>query len=195
MPHGWRYEESFLSAEQEARLLAEIEQLPFHSAPYKEWTAKRRIVSYGGRYDFGRNDLAEAPPIPDFLRPLRERVAAWCALAPERLTHATVTEYQPGTQLGWHRDVPEFEDVAGVSLAGYARMRFRPYPPGKGQRSVFSLELAPRSVYLITGAVRWGWQHAISPTRELRYSITFRSRRHGQARPPGPDAPAFDHNL
>jgi alkylated DNA repair dioxygenase AlkB len=176
-PHGWRYEESFLAAKEEAQLLDEIGSLPFHEAPYREWTAKRRIVSYGGRYDFGRNELAPAPPIPDFLHALRARVAAWSALAPELLSHATVTEYRPGTQLGWHRDVPEFEEVAGVSLLGFARMRFRPYPPEKGQRGVFSLELAPRSVYLMSGAVRWRWQHAISPTTELRYSITFRSRR------------------
>jgi alkylated DNA repair dioxygenase AlkB len=194
LPHGWRYEEGFLSAEEEARLLAEIARLPFQSAPYKEWTAKRRIVSYGGRYDFGRNELADAPAIPAFLLPLRERVGAWCALTPERLTHATVTEYRSGTQLGWHRDVPEFEEVAGVSLLGYARMRFRPYPPGKGQRSVFSLDLAPRSVYVMTGAVRWSWQHAISPTRELRYSITFRSRRHGPAASAGPGARTTDHD-
>jgi hypothetical protein len=24
---------------------------------------------------------------------------------------------------------------------------------------------------------RWGWQHSIAPTRALRYSITFRTRR------------------
>jgi len=182
-PHGWRYEESFLGAAEEAQLLVHIGSLPFRAAPYREWTAKRRIVSYGGSYDFGSNELKPAPPVPEFLHALRARVAAWSALAPERLTHATITEYRPGTQLGWHRDVPEFEEVAGVSLLGVARMRFRPYPPGKGQRSVFSLELAPRSVYLMSGAVRWSWQHAISPTTELRYSITFRSRRAAGAAP------------
>jgi hypothetical protein len=25
--------------------------------------------------------------------------------------------------------------------------------------------------------VRWKWQHSIAPTRELRYSITFRTRK------------------
>jgi hypothetical protein len=27
------------------------------------------------------------------------------------------------------------------------------------------------------GTARWGWQHSISATRELRYSITFRTFR------------------
>jgi hypothetical protein len=26
-------------------------------------------------------------------------------------------------------------------------------------------------------AARWRWQHAVSPTKELRYSITFRTRK------------------
>jgi len=43
-----------------------------------------------------------------------------------------VTEYREGTALGWHRDVPDFEVVVGASLAGPARMRLRPYPPGEG---------------------------------------------------------------
>jgi alkylated DNA repair dioxygenase AlkB len=55
-------------------------------------------------------------------------------------------------------------------------MRFRPFPPIKGDR-ILALDLAPRSAYVLRGDVRWKWQHAIAPTRELRYSITFRTRR------------------
>jgi alkylated DNA repair dioxygenase AlkB len=39
------------------------------------------------------------------------------------------------------------------------------------------LELAPRSAYRMQGAARWQWQHSISATRTLRYSITFRTLR------------------
>ena len=87
-----------------------------------------------------------------------------------------MSEYRPGTQLGWHRDVPHFEIVAGVSLAGSATMRFRRFPPRKGA-SVLTLELEPRSAYVLRGEARWGWQHAIAPTPALRYSVTFRTRR------------------
>jgi alkylated DNA repair dioxygenase AlkB len=87
-----------------------------------------------------------------------------------------IAEYRPETPLGWHRDVPEFEEVFGVSLLGHARMRFRPWPPASGQRATFRIDLEPRSGYMIRDAARWQWQHAVSPTRELRYSITFRTR-------------------
>jgi alkylated DNA repair dioxygenase AlkB len=173
---GWTYDEQFLTLAQEAGLLTIIRTLSFHNAQYKEWSARRRVVSFGGRYDYSRNELQAAPPIPPFLYALRRQVAAWSGLAEEKFQHAMIAEYQPGTPLGWHRDVPAFEEIVGISLLGSARLRFRPYPPRPGQRTLFAIELAPRSVYLMRASARWEWQHAVSPTKQLRYSITFRTR-------------------
>lgn len=177
-PECFAYAEDFLSTAEEDELLSAIRALTLEEAPYKQWTAKRRIVSYGGHYDFESNELLPAAAIPSLLHGLRTRVAAFCAAPAEAFEHALIAEYRPGTQLGWHRDVPEFELVAGVSLLGTARMRFRRYPHVTGSRArAVTLDLAPRSVYSLRGPARWDWQHAISPTRELRYSITFRTRR------------------
>ncbi|HEX6995957.1 MAG TPA: alpha-ketoglutarate-dependent dioxygenase AlkB [Gammaproteobacteria bacterium] len=176
-PSGLHYRADFLSAAEESDLLDAIRELPLEEADYKGWKAKRRIVSYGGRYDFDSNVLGPADPIPAFLMPLRARVAAEAGLAEEALAYALVAEYRPGVQLGWHRDVPSFEEVVGVSLLGFARMRFRPYPPTGRRRTAFALELAPRSLYVLRGDARWRWQHAVSPTKALRYSITFRTLR------------------
>jgi alkylated DNA repair dioxygenase AlkB len=182
-PHGFRYADEFVSPADEAALVAEIARLPLANAQYKEWTANRRVVSYGGRYDFGRNELAPAAPIPPFLHALRDSAAAFADLRAADLTHALIAEYSAGTQLGWHRDVPEFEHVVGISLLAPARLRLRPFPhtPGSGARTL-KIELAPRSIYRLSGAARWGWQHAISPTPSLRYSITFRTLRRSAAR-------------
>ncbi len=177
-PQGFRYAEDFLARDTEATLVAELEALPFANAQYKEWTANRRVVSYGGRYDFSAGELLAASPIPPFLLGLRAAAAAFGGVAPDTLTHALVAEYRAATQLGWHRDVPEFGLVIGVSLWGSARMRLRRYPHTSGARSPsLAVELAPRSVYVLCGEARWAWQHAISPTPGLRYSITFRSLR------------------
>ena len=175
-PPGFTYAPEFLSLAQEAQLLEIIRALPFEEAQYKEWRARRRIVSFGGRYDFTHQELTQAPPIPEFLAPLRTQLAAWAKIPEQRIQHAVIAEYRPATPLGWHRDVPEFEEVLGVSLLGHARLRFRPWPPATGQRSTWNIDLEPRSAYLLRGAARWQWQHAVSPTRELRYSITFRTR-------------------
>jgi len=177
LPDGLAYEPAFLGADEERELLAAIATLPLAEARYRQYTARRRTVSYGSSYDFATNALAPAPPIPELLAPLRARVAAWTGIAADAFVHALVTEYRPGTQLGWHRDVPEFGVVVGVSLAGRCRMRFRPWPPDRATARAhgFALDLAPRSAYVLRRAARWRWQHAISPTKELRYSITLRT--------------------
>jgi alkylated DNA repair dioxygenase AlkB len=174
--HGYAYEEDFLSGADESDLLQEIRQLPLAQAEYKQYTARRRIVSYGGRYDFSANRLHAAEPIAPFLHPLRERVAKWTGVAAERFTHALVSEYAKGTPLGWHRDVANFELVVGISLLSAARMRFRRYPPQPRARSI-AIELAPRSIYRLADEARWDWQHSVPPTPALRYSITFRTLR------------------
>ena len=123
-------------------------------AKYKAFRAKRRTVSYGSSYDFDTNKLSPAPPIAPFLFPLRTKVAALIGNEEENFMHALVTEYRPGTELGWHRDVGEFGIVVGVSLGGACRMRFRRYPPQKGAK-IFNLDLAPRSVYVLRDEIRW----------------------------------------
>ena len=152
------------------------EDLPLVEARYKAFVAKRRIVSFGAGYDFDINALVRAPPLPPFLVAVRERVSAWTGIPAGELRQCTVAEYRPGTQLGWHRDVLRFGAVVGISLAAPCRMRLRPYPPPKHARSRV-LVLEPRSAYALRDEARWRWQHAISPTKALRYSITFRTIR------------------
>jgi alkylated DNA repair dioxygenase AlkB len=176
---GFFYEPDFLDEHEEAELVRIVQQLPLAPAEYRRFHARRRIVSYGGRYDFTRRALDPAEPVPELLHPLRRRIAEWAGLPPERFTHALVTEYAPGTPLGWHRDLPHFGVVVGISLHGQARMRFRRHPPKPRERSL-AIELAPRSIYRFEDEARWRWQHAISPTRVLRYSITFRTLRDGE---------------
>ncbi len=188
LPNGLVLVHDFIDAAEEARLLAQIATLELHEARYKAYTARRRIASFGGEYDFDANVLNVAPPMPAFLEPLRERVAQWLAIPAASFEHALVTEYRPGTPLGWHRDVPQFEVVVGISLAASARMRFRLWPAKRGD-AVFALELPPRSAYVLRDEVRWRWQHSVAPTSALRYSITFRTRREKAPSPrPSPKA-------
>lgn len=181
---GLSYEAEFLTPAEEESLLGAIQPLPFHEARYKAYQARRRVVSYGGSYDFDANELLPAEPIPEFLYPLRERIAQWASRAPEDFAHALIAEYRPGTPLGWHRDVPDFESIVGVSLLGIARMRFRRYYP-EARRRALTLDLAPRSIYKLEGQARWEWQHSIVATASLRYSITFRTRRPRENHLPG----------
>ncbi len=176
LPCGLTYESAFLSVDEEMRLVEAVRDLPLAPADYRGFTARRRIASFGASYDFSLRRLRPAPAMPVFLRPLRDRVAARLQVPPERVVHALVTEYAIGTPLGWHRDTPEFEAVAGVSLAGACEMRWRRYPP-QPRAAMFTLVVAPRSLYVMTGEARWGWQHSVAATPALRTSITLRTLR------------------
>jgi alkylated DNA repair dioxygenase AlkB len=91
------------------------------------------------------------------------------------LVQALVSEYRPGTPIGWHRDKPVYGIVVGLSLAGPGRMRFRPLDLQATRDQTVLLELEPRSVYVMQRPIRWDWQHSMLPTKALRYSITFRT--------------------
>jgi len=177
LPSGWDYRPDFIDVDEEAALLEFIATLPLAEARYKGYTARRRVAHFGAAYDYDDQRLLPAPPLPAGLEPLRARAAAWIGEPPEALANALVAEYRAGVPLGWHRDVPDYETVVGVSLAGTARMRFRRYPPVAPKKAdVVSLELAPRSAYVLRAEARWGWQHSVAPTPALRYSVTFRTR-------------------
>ncbi len=100
-------------------------------------------------------------------------------MEPPDLAEALLQRYPPGAGIGWHRDAPMFGTVVGVSLGASCTLRFQ---RGKGdERRVFGLELEPRSAYVLTGAARWRWQHSIPPTKNLRYSVTFRTVKEARA--------------
>jgi alkylated DNA repair dioxygenase AlkB len=176
LPAGLIYREDFIDTAEEQQLLAEIQKLPLRESQYRQYTARRRTVNYGFSYDFTHLQATPAPPIPEFLSTVRTRAAAWAGIRPEDFVQALIAEYKPGTPLGWHRDVPDYELVVGISLGGAARLRFRPYPWSPEQKArVFALALTPRSAYILRDEARWGWQHHVPPTKQLRYSITFRT--------------------
>lgn len=180
LPEGMIYRRDFVSPTEEAQLLEHIHALPLMPARYRQYTARRRTVSFGAGYDFTHRQATPAQPIPDWLQWLRLRAAAWVALEPQALVQALVAEYQVGTPLGWHRDVPDYEVIVGVSLGGAARLRMRPYPwSAQRRREVIAIELEPRSAYVLRGPSRWEWQHQVPPTKNVRYSITLRSARAG----------------
>jgi alkylated DNA repair dioxygenase AlkB len=182
LPAGLAYEAAFIGRDEERALIEVIARLPLHEARYKEYTAGRRVVAFGSKFDFDAYQLKAQPigVLPDPLQALRERLAAWTGIAVDDFVHVMVAEYAPGTPLGWHRDAPDYELIAGVSLGSAARLRFRPWPPRDPKKDdILALELAPRSAYRMAQTARWGWQHSVPPVPALRYSVTMRTVRAG----------------
>jgi DNA oxidative demethylase len=174
LPEGLVYREEFVDAGEERRLLALFETLDFRTVTMRGQTARRTVRHYGLDYDYESGELVPAEPLPAGMTWLRDRCAALMDREPDDLVQILVSRYPEGAGIGWHRDAPMFGSrIAGVSLRAPCRMRFQ--RTVAGERSVAAIELAPRSAYLLAGKARWSWQHSIPATKELRYSVTFRT--------------------
>jgi alkylated DNA repair dioxygenase AlkB len=183
VPDGFRYAAALLAPDEQAQLAAHIAGLPFRPFDFHGYQGNRRIVSFGLRYDYGREAVAPAEPLPGFLLPLRDKAAAFAGLKPQLFGHALVTEYAPGAGIGWHRDKAVFGEVVGVSLLAPCSMRFRRRRGAGWERK--AAPLAPGSAYLLAGPARSEWEHSITPMEVLRYSVTFRRYVGGDVQPAG----------
>jgi len=170
---GLAYREQLIDPDEEAALIGSIESTELSPFKFQGWTGKRLTRTFGWRYDFDDRSFASVDPLPDWLLPLRAKAAAFARADPAEFVHALITRYDPGTAIGWHRDRPQFGQVVGVSLGGATTLRFRQRTDNGFRRA--SLELAPRSAYLLSGEVREQWEHGIAAHERLRYSITFRT--------------------
>jgi alkylated DNA repair dioxygenase AlkB len=181
VPEGFLYHPNFVSEAEERELIGEIQKLNLTPFKYYQFTGKRRTVSFGWQYEFGYDEITIAPEMPAFLSPFRTRAADLFNIDPNRLVQASIIEYSIGSPIGWHRDIPQFGVVVGISLGAACRMRFRKYSRRRSKSSnrdeILSIELQPRSIYLMSGASREIWQHSIPPVKELRYAVMMRTLR------------------
>ncbi len=184
------YDPQLISEDEEREVVALLDQMEFRAVTMRGQTARRTVRHFGFDYAYESWELTPAEPLPSSFQWLRDRCAELAELASDDLAQTLVSRYPPGATIGWHRDAPMFgPKVVGVSLGSACRLRFQ-RRVGETRR-VFELELAPRSAYVLGGQSRSAWQHSIPPTKNLRYSITFRTlrnpdrwRRGGASAPP-----------
>jgi alkylated DNA repair dioxygenase AlkB len=180
LPEGFVYRPDFISPAEEAELARWLASLPFEPFQFRGFEGRRRVISFGWRYDFNRTHLERADDIPAELATLRARAEAFAGLPPGGLQQVLINEYQEGAPIGWHRDRPVFDKVVGVSVGAACPLRLRRRLEGGGfERRTVTLQ--PRSAYLLSGPARTQWEHSIPPVEAHRYSITFRSFRNAAA--------------
>src|SRR3979409_2585788 len=105
LPAGFRYQPDLISDDEERRLAERIASLPLKEFEFQGFLGKRRIVSFGWRYDFNGGGRQKTHDIPEFLLPVREQAAAFAGLQSDELQQVLLTEYRPGVQIGWHKDL------------------------------------------------------------------------------------------
>src|SRR5213592_96620 len=113
---GFRYQPDLIAPAEEDALVARVRELPFREFEFHGFLGKRRVVSFGWRYDYSGGRLRQADDIPEFLLELRARAASFANLNAEAFQQVLVTEYGPAAGIGWHRDKAVFGEVVGVSL-------------------------------------------------------------------------------
>ena len=176
LPDGFVYRAEFITADEEADLLRRIQSMEFSDVRMRGVTARRRVRQFGWSYSFESWTLTEGTPVPECLAPLRARAATLAGVTDAALSEALITEYRPGATIGWHRDAPMFGVVVGISLLSPCVFKLRRGDASRTQKPK-SIDLAPRSAYVIDREARRDWQHSIPAVKALRYSITFRTIR------------------
>jgi alkylated DNA repair dioxygenase AlkB len=172
LPEGLRYDATFISPAVERALIAQVATLPLQPFQFGQYEGKRRVASFGWRYDYSQRRLLPVEAVPGWLAALIEQVEAFGGPGTQ-IGQVLCTEYERGVGIGWHRDKPHFDRIFCVSLGSACRLRFRRQAGETWER--FSLEAAPRSVYSMSGPSRLEWEHSIPAVQALRYSLTFRS--------------------
>lgn len=166
-----------IGAQQEQRLLAKIDKLP--------WSTRlcRRTQHYGWEYHYDTRTASQTTPMPCFLTDLYAQLCglnlADAASPPDQVI---ITEYLPGQGIGAHTDAKCFDDtITTLSLGSATAIDYE-----LRERHVV-IRTLPRSVTVMRGKARREWTHAIASRkhdrlpgtnarveRGRRVSITFR---------------------
>ena len=175
-PPGFSYEDEFINQEEEARLLKDIEGVELKNLHFQGYEAKRKTASFGYDWSFEKRQLSRGKDIPAVFMWLIERVAKKCTTKVDAFSELLITEYPVGAVINWHRDAPPFDIIAGISLLSDCTFKFRPYEKEKqGRKSILSLPVKRRSLYIIKDAARSEWEHSTGAVKATRYSVTLRT--------------------
>ena len=176
LPPGFSYYEEFISEAEEAQLLKEIDGIELIALQFQGYQAKRKTASFGDDWHFESRQLSRGKDIPPAFAWLIERVAQKCFITSIEFSELLVTEYPIVAVINWHRDAPPFDIIAGISLLSDCQFRFRPHEKAmQGRKSILSLTVKRRSLYIIKDEARTEWEHSTNAVKTPRYSITLRT--------------------
>ncbi len=170
---GLTYIADYIDAATEDALIRTLDTQPWITE------LKRRVQHYGWQYDYKARSVTSdlrIGALPDWLQSYAVRLQQ-AGYFPEMPDQVIINEYLPGQGISAHIDcVPCFADtIVSLSLGSPCVMDFTHSKTGEKS----SLLLEPRSLLVLTGDVRYVWQHAIAQRKTDRYNghIIQRTRR------------------
>lgn len=177
---GLIYLPNYITVEQEAELIATIDEQPWLN------DLKRRVQHYGWKYDYKARRIDPSMNLgnlPNWLHELSNRLVS-DGLFQKAPDQVIINEYQTGQGIAPHVDcVPCFEDtIASLSLGSSCVMDFT---HGAKEEKIPTL-LEPYSLLVLGGNARHHWKHGIASRKTDKYqgqtlqrgrriSLTFRN--------------------
>ncbi len=174
------------------QLVARLDALEgWGGATFRGQVTRRSMIWFGTAYSIATRRVDPAPPIPGWLRAVRDRAVAAararagiaahddddCAFlgSPDEFVSSTIIRYPVGAGIGWHSDAPVYgPTVLTVSLGAPAWLDLR-HKADPARRARFLLNAG--ALFILTGEARRDWAHRVPPVRGPRYALTFRTRR------------------
>lgn len=179
---GFSYIVDVMNAEEQAAAVTVLRKIDYEHQAYgprarangfagEGRIMKRGYFQFGVAYHHTGWKLDGAPSIPKTFKDLIEAhetilPAGW------RYNQCVAMHYPAGTNLGWHVDGQRFgASIAGLSFGVPGIMQFR----RKGREEVeYEVCLEPGSAYILSGELRWDYEHQVLRLDGERFNLTFR---------------------
>jgi alkylated DNA repair dioxygenase AlkB len=175
-PDGLLFIPNSLNIEEQSNLLNKLSDLDYQYAVFRGHQLKRTTCQFGYKYLLkGKGKKLEpTQAIPAFLEAIAQKALQYCPAGNE-FNQCIVTRYPSSAGIGWHIDNLIFGDnIAGFSLGGTGRLQFQ-LPKAEDRDSPpFEVEVSSGSLYIMSRASRYDFQHRLMPVKSERYSIVFR---------------------
>lgn len=151
------YTPDFITSEQEKEVLDFISTLHHPQGREKYGRNLYRFGQYFAPY----NTCWMSKEIPNVFFNL--------GIKQEEFDSITINEFEKDESIGFHHDPPDAgEKIVVLSLAGISELTFR-----NRENKIKSFTIAPRSLFILEGEMRWKWQHS-TRALENRISVVFR---------------------
>jgi alkylated DNA repair dioxygenase AlkB len=152
----------------------------WRGATFRGRVTRRSMIWFGTAYSIATRRIDPAPPIPAWLRAVRDRAVAAARARAGIAAHggdfvsSTIIRYPVGAGIGWHSDAPVYgPTVLTVSLGAPAWLDLR-HERHPERRARFLLNAG--ALFILTGEARSDWAHRVPPVSGPRYALTFRTR-------------------